>query len=163
MLTYSIVQDIGSGLNCRKPGLKKLLALLVSGSVRALVLTYQDRLLRFGRELVFPLCSLLGIKVTVLDDAAPKSPAASFADAVLAIIAVFSANLYGARSPPKASSHPQLNFAHPYPRLLHAPGNAELQLGPSLKREPPGSRPTKKAGPRVDRPFPFLKNSGSQL
>ena len=93
-----LVKDIGSGLNCRKPRLKKLLALLVSGSVRELVLTYKDRLLRFGSELAFQLGSRLGIKVTVLDDAAPKSPAAAFADDVLAIITVFSAKLYGARA-----------------------------------------------------------------
>ena len=99
-----LVKDIGSGLNYRKPGLKKLLALLVSGSVRELVLSYKDRLLHFGSELVFQLCSLLGIKVTVLDDAAPKFPEAAFADDVLAIITVFSAKLYGARSSPTASS-----------------------------------------------------------
>ena len=75
----------------------------MSGSVRELVLTYKDRLLRFGSELVFQLCSLLRIKVTVLDDAAPKSPEAAFADDVLAIITVFSAKLYGARSSSKAS------------------------------------------------------------
>ena len=93
-----LVKDIGSGLNCRKPGLKKLLALLVSGSVRELVLSYKDRLLRFGSELVFQLGSLLGIKVTVLNDAAPISPEAAFADDVLAIITVFSAKLYDARA-----------------------------------------------------------------
>ena len=40
----------------------------------------------------------------MLDDAAPKSPEAAFADDVLANITVFSAKLYGARSSPKASS-----------------------------------------------------------
>ena len=110
-----LVKDIGSGLNCRQPGLKKLLALLVSGSIRELDLTYKDRLLRFGNELVFQLCSLLGIKVTVLDDAAPKSPAAAFADDVLAIITVFSAKLYGARA--HRPKPPPPSIAQPSPFL----------------------------------------------
>ena len=100
----------------------------MSGSVRALVLTYQDRLLRFGRELIFPLCSLLGIKVTVLDDLAPKSPAAAFPDDVLAIITVFSAHLYGARAhrpkplPPPAQLCPSLPATASCPIRAHNEG-----------------------------------------
>lgn len=38
-----VLTDIGSGLNCRKPGLKKLMTLLLSGPVCELVLTYKAR------------------------------------------------------------------------------------------------------------------------
>ena len=51
-----IIKDIGSGLNCNKPGLKKLLALLLTGTVRELILTFKDRLLRFGSKLIFFIC-----------------------------------------------------------------------------------------------------------
>ena len=66
-----IVKDIGSGLNCNKPGLRKLLGFLLSGDARELILTYKDQLLRFGSELVFFICQRLGVKVvTILN--APK-------------------------------------------------------------------------------------------
>jgi predicted site-specific integrase-resolvase len=93
-----IVKDIGSGLNCNKPSLRKLLALLLSGKVRELILTYKDRLLRFGSELVFFICERLGIAVTILDSPKEKSMEETFTQDVLAVLTVFSARLHGARS-----------------------------------------------------------------
>ena len=103
-----IVKDIGSGLNCNKPGLRKLLGLILSGQVRELILTYKDRLLRFGSELVFFICKRLGVAVTILDAPAEKTMEETFTQDVLAVLTVFSAKLYGARShrpkaPPLAS------------------------------------------------------------
>jgi putative resolvase len=93
-----IVKDIGSGLNCNKPGLRKLLGLLLSGTVRELILTYKDRLLRFGSELVFFICRRLGVTVTILDSPEVKTVEETFTEDVLAILTVFSAKLYGSRS-----------------------------------------------------------------
>lgn len=99
-----IVKDVGSGLNCNKPGLRKLLALLLSGTVSELILTYKDRLLRFGSELVFFICKRMGITVTVLDSPEVKTVEETFTEDVLAILTVFSAKLYGARSHRKTKS-----------------------------------------------------------
>ncbi len=93
-----IIKDIGSGLNCNKPGLKKLLALLLTGTVRELILTFKDRLLRFGCELIFFICKQLGVVVTILDHPEEKSREETFTQDVLAILTVFSARLHGARS-----------------------------------------------------------------
>jgi len=98
------VKDIGSGLNCNKPGLRKLLALLLSGTVCELILTYKDRLLRFGSELVFFICKRLGITVTILDSPEAKTVEETFTEDVLAILTVFSAKLYGSRSHRKTKS-----------------------------------------------------------
>ena len=95
---FMIIQDIGSGLNCNKPGLKKLLALLLTGTVRELILTFKDRLLRFGSELIFFICRQLGVVVTILDHPEEKSMEETFTQDVLAILTVFSARLHGARS-----------------------------------------------------------------
>jgi predicted site-specific integrase-resolvase len=51
-----VFTDIGSGLNCKKRGLTALVKLLLTGRVKELVLTYKDRLLRFGSELIFLIC-----------------------------------------------------------------------------------------------------------
>ena len=48
-----VISDLGSGLNCKKPGLKRLLSRIFSGQVRKLVLVNEDRLLQFGTEVIF--------------------------------------------------------------------------------------------------------------
>jgi putative resolvase len=62
-----VLADLGSGLNCKKPRLKKLLSLIVSGQMSKLILTHKDRLLRFGHELVFHLCALFSVDVEIIE------------------------------------------------------------------------------------------------
>ena len=94
--TYEVLQDLGSGLNYQKKGLRHLVKRICSGEVGRLVITHQDRLLRFGSELVFSLCEQFGTEVV------NASEDASFEEElvqdVLEIITVFSARLYGSRS-----------------------------------------------------------------
>ena len=47
-----VIQDIGSGLNTRKPGLKRLVALVLAKKVKHLVIAHKDRLLRFPNDLL---------------------------------------------------------------------------------------------------------------
>ena len=50
---HEVIQDLGSGMNYYKKGLKRLLELILEGKIRRLVLTHKDRLLRFGAELIY--------------------------------------------------------------------------------------------------------------
>ncbi|MBM4253945.1 MAG: IS607 family transposase [Deltaproteobacteria bacterium] len=59
---YEVIDDLGSGLNYKKRGLKKLIHLILGGRVDRLMLTHKDRLLRFGAEIIFYLCSYCGTK-----------------------------------------------------------------------------------------------------
>ncbi len=59
--TYEVIFDLGSGMNYRKKGLKKLLDALLNDKVEHLVITHKDRLLRFGAELVFSICESKGV------------------------------------------------------------------------------------------------------
>ena len=93
-----ILQDRGSGLNYRKRGLRTLIGRICSGEVERLVLTHQDRLLRFGAELVFALCEQFGAEVVILNAAEERSFEEDLVQDVLEIITVFSARLYGSRS-----------------------------------------------------------------
>jgi putative resolvase len=61
-----IIQDIGSGLNTRKAGLRKLVALVLARKVKRLVLTHKDRLLRFANDLLLDICRTLGVEVILL-------------------------------------------------------------------------------------------------
>jgi putative resolvase len=57
-----IISDLGSGLNYKKAGFRRLLLLILQGEVKELVLTHKDRLLRFGSEIIFRFVSSMGSK-----------------------------------------------------------------------------------------------------
>ena len=96
--TCEVIADLGSGMNYRKKGLMQLLHLLISGSVARLVITRQDRLLRFGAELVFAVCEMKNVEVVIVNQGDESSFEEDLAKDVLEIITVFSARLYGSRN-----------------------------------------------------------------
>lgn len=96
--SYEILQDLGSGLNYSKKGLKKLIKEICSGGVGRLVITHKDRLLRFGSELIFSLCEQFGAEVIIINSSEDSSFEDDLVQDVLEIITVFSARLYGSRS-----------------------------------------------------------------
>src|SRR5262245_44045765 len=95
---YEVIQDLGSGMNYRKKGLRRLLELVLDRKSRRLVLTHKDRFLRFGAELVFALCEACQIEIVIINQGEDTSFEEELAQDVLEIITVFSARLYGARS-----------------------------------------------------------------
>ena len=62
-----MIADLGSGMNYRKKGLKRLLDGIVEDEVGRLVLTHKDRLLRFGAELIFSMCQARKIDVVIIN------------------------------------------------------------------------------------------------
>jgi putative resolvase len=95
---FEIIDDLGSGLNYNKKGLKRLIRLIVDSKVERLVITNKDRLLRFGSELIFSLCEHFGTEVVIINRTEDSSFEEDLATDVLEIITVFSARLYGSRS-----------------------------------------------------------------
>lgn len=95
---FQVIRDLGSGMNCRKKGLTKLINALLDGDVCRLVLTHKDRLLRFGSELIFSICEYHGVEVIILNKKEDSTFEEDLASDVLEIITVFSARLYGSRS-----------------------------------------------------------------
>jgi len=93
-----IISDLGSGMNYNKPGLKRLLEMILRKQMRRLVITQKDRLLRFGSELVFALCAHQQIEVVIIHKGEQPTFEEDLAKDVLEIITVFSARLYGSRS-----------------------------------------------------------------
>ena len=96
--TYEVLQDLGSGLNYHKKGLRLLIKRICSGEVGRLVITHKDRLLRFGSELVFSLCEQFGTEVVIVNASEDASFEEELVEDVLEMITVFSARLYGSRS-----------------------------------------------------------------
>lgn len=95
---FQVIQDLGSGMNYRKKGLKTLIHLILERKIFRLVLTHKDRLLRFGAELIFALCEAKQIEIVLINKGAEVSFEEELAQDVLEIITVFSARLYGSRS-----------------------------------------------------------------
>ena len=94
---YEVIQDIGSGINFKKRGLKRLIQLIANGSCTEIIVTYEDRLMRIGSELIKLLCRLRGIKLTILESVNRTREEALTQD-VLTIITVYAARIYGARA-----------------------------------------------------------------
>lgn len=93
-----VIKDLGSGMNYRKPGLNRLLEMILRKQMRRLVITHKDRLLRFGSELVFALCAHQQVEIVIIHKGEQPTFEEELAKDVLEIITVFSARLYGSRS-----------------------------------------------------------------
>ncbi len=91
-----IVQDIGSGLNFKRRGLRSLLDRLSRGDKLTLVVAHKDRLARFGFELIEYLVKQNGGEIMVLERA-EDSPGRELVDDLLAIVTVFSCRVQGLR------------------------------------------------------------------
>jgi predicted site-specific integrase-resolvase len=95
---YEVIEDLGSGMNYKKKGLRKLMTMILSGQVSDIVLTHKDRLLRFGSELIFLICEFFGIRVHIIHEDKDLTDEQLLAFDVLEIITVFFARLYGKRA-----------------------------------------------------------------
>jgi len=93
-----VLEDLGSGLNCKKPRLRKLITMLLNKQVKELHLSHKDRLLRFGHELIFQLCKWSGAAVIIHNEEQVISFEEELCKDVITLMTVFSARLYGKRS-----------------------------------------------------------------
>ena len=93
-----VITDIGSGLNCNKPGLRTLLNRILQGRIHTLSVVYEDRLLRFGTALIRLMCRRSGTDVRVLESKPAQTFEEELAKDVVTPMTVFCARLYGKRS-----------------------------------------------------------------
>jgi excisionase family DNA binding protein len=95
---FRIIQDLGSGLNYNKKGLKELIELVSEREIDRIVVNYKDRLIRYGYEIIEELCQLNGVKIEVINYTEDRTYEQELVEDVLSIITVFSSKLYGSRS-----------------------------------------------------------------
>ena len=93
---YEVVNDVGSGLNFKRKGFRRVLESVLSNSVSEIVVAHRDRLCRFGFELVQWICDKSDTKLVVLEQTS-LSPTEELTKDLLSIIHVFSCRLYGLR------------------------------------------------------------------
>jgi predicted site-specific integrase-resolvase len=95
---YIIIEDIGSGLNLNKRGIKKIIHLAIAGKVKELVIAYRDRLTRFGYELIEELITKYSQgKITVLSENDKLEPEEELVKDVMSIMNVYVAKMNGLR------------------------------------------------------------------
>jgi putative resolvase len=97
--TFEVIQDVGSGMNYRKSGLRTLIQRICQGDVGRLVMTHRDRLVRLGIELIFSLCEHFGTEIVLINASSLADFEDEIAEDVMEIITIFSARLYGSRNP----------------------------------------------------------------
>jgi predicted site-specific integrase-resolvase len=73
-INVEAITDLGSGMNCRKAGLLRLLGMVVRRDAERVVVENKDRLLRFGTELLAWLCAWRGCDLVVVEQANQRSP-----------------------------------------------------------------------------------------
>ncbi len=95
-----IITDIGSGINFKRKGLEHLLEQVHSGNVKEVVVTYKDRLCRFGSELIEWIFKKSNTKLVVLNEVSEIGELSSkeLSDDLLSIVTVFVAKNNGLRS-----------------------------------------------------------------
>jgi putative resolvase len=90
-----VLSDIGSGLKAGRRHLQRLLKLVCEDKVAEVVITYEDRLTRFGQEFLATLFACFDVTLTVLELGEEKTPVQELTDDLLVLIASFSGRLYG--------------------------------------------------------------------
>ncbi len=93
-----ILSDIASGLKTNRRGLLKLFNYVVNKQVDVVVVTYRDRLTRFGFEYLEYFFKQYGVRVEVVYGEEPKDAYQELVDDLIAIITSFAGKLYGMRS-----------------------------------------------------------------
>ena len=94
---HELIQDIGSGLNFNRKGLRQILDLAIKGEIQELVVAYKDRLTRFGFPLFqYLLSTYSNASIVVLHDVS-HSPEEEVTNDILQILTVFSARVNGLR------------------------------------------------------------------
>jgi putative resolvase len=96
-LQVELYKDIGSGLNENRKQFKRMCQRVADPDVCAVLVEYKDRLSRYGFETFKSYCTSLGVQVIVMEERESKEFEQEFAEDIVALIASYSARLYGRR------------------------------------------------------------------
>ena len=93
---HLIIEEIGSGLNLNKKGIKKIIKLAIAGKINELVVAYRDRLTRFGFELIEELIKDYSKgKLIVLNEKDKIEPEEELVKDIMSIMNVYVAKMNG--------------------------------------------------------------------
>ena len=93
-----VLSDVASGLKTDRRGLLKLFDYAVNRQVDVIVVTYRDRLTRFGFEYLEHFFKQFGVRIEVMFGEEPKNAYQELVEDLIEIITSFAGKLYGMRS-----------------------------------------------------------------
>ena len=92
---YIVIKDIASGLKEDRKGLKKLIDLARERQIDAVVVTYKDRLTRFGFSYLEELFKAYGVKVIPAFNEESKDYMQELTEDLIEIVTSFAEKMYG--------------------------------------------------------------------
>lgn len=97
--TYELIEDIGSGINFNRKGLRKIIKYGIEGMIDTVVVAYKDRLTRFVYELIEDIINEYSKGKIIIEENKDnhKGPKEKLVDDVLQILNVYVAKLNGLR------------------------------------------------------------------
>lgn len=94
--TYEIIEDIGSGINFNRKGLKKIIKMGIEGKINKVVVAYKDRLTRYGYELIEEIIKKYsGGEIIIENKKENKDVKEELVEDVLQILNVYTAKMNG--------------------------------------------------------------------
>ena len=93
-----ILSDVASGLKTDRRGLLRLFNYVVNRQVDVVVVTYRDRLTRFGFEYLEYFFKQYGVRVEVVFGEEPKDVHQELVEDLVEIVTSFAGKIYGMRS-----------------------------------------------------------------
>ena len=90
--------DVGSGLNTKRSGLKKMCKLIEEEKIRRVILTYPDRLTRFGFSYLENYFKSHGATIHAINEKMETSMQEELVQDLIAIVTSFSGRVHGMRS-----------------------------------------------------------------
>jgi excisionase family DNA binding protein len=93
-----VISEIGSGLNPNRRGLQRVIDQAQKRRIVEVVVTYRDRLSRFGVEYLEALFLTCSVRLTVLHGEEEMTPEQELTQDLIRLVASFSGRLYGRRS-----------------------------------------------------------------
>lgn len=95
---YEIISDIGSGLNFKRKGLEKIIDMAIKGEIEEVVITYKDRLARFGYELIEMILNKYSkAKITIINQDKYQTADEELVKDIISIMNVYVAKINGMR------------------------------------------------------------------
>ena len=93
----AVYTDVGSGLNAKRSGLGRLCKAIENGQVARVIVTFKDRLTRFGFDYLQHSFASHGASIDVIHQALSRTMHDELVEDLVAIITSFSGRLHGMR------------------------------------------------------------------
>jgi putative resolvase len=114
-----VLSDVASGLKTDRRGLLKLFNYVVNRQVDVVVVTYRDRLTRFGFEYLEYFFKQYGVSIEVVFGEEPKDAHQELVEDLIEIVTSFAGKLYGLRS------HKKKRLVEGFKKLLEEVAESE--------------------------------------